>query len=237
MTIQWSRNTYRMLMTGLLGAWAGMCQATTLGYSGQLDLIETNTGAGRYAGASVGQPFSGVLSYGVLADATTDPLFPGDYDFPNPPFGGSITDGTTQTTGTPGEIVQVSVSDDQIIDAASAAIINAILGTTLSVGDTIDTADIDTQYLLPSGGSIVFGLTFVTLDSTVFSGVGFGNFPPESGNIDRAFFFISEFDDQDTLVYQGFGELASLAPIPLPPALWLFGTGLLGLAGYARRRG
>jgi hypothetical protein len=107
-----------MLMTGLLGAWAGMCQATTLGYSGQLDLIETNTGAGRYAGASVGQPFSGVLAYGVLADATTDPLFPGDYDFPTPPFGGSITDGTTQTTGTPGEIVQVSVSDDQIIDAA-----------------------------------------------------------------------------------------------------------------------
>jgi hypothetical protein len=237
MYIQQSRSILRMLALGLLVAWTGLSQATTLGFSGHLDLIETNTGTGRYAGASPGQLFSGVFSYGTLADATTDPQFPGDYDFSTPPYSGSITDGTTQTTGAPGEIVQVSVTDDQFVDAASAVIVNAILGTSLAAGDTVDTADIDTQYVFPTGGSIVFGLTFVTLDSTTFSGTGFGNFPPEAGNIDRAFFFISEFDDQDNLVYQGFGELDTLAPVPAPPAIWLFGTGLLGLIGYARRRG
>jgi hypothetical protein len=27
-----------------------------------------------------------------------------------------------------------------------------------------------------------------------------------------------------------------LRPIPIPPALWLFGTGLLGLIGVARKK-
>ena len=30
--------------------------------------------------------------------------------------------------------------------------------------------------------------------------------------------------------------MVNISAVPLPPALWLFGTGLLGLIGIARRR-
>jgi len=32
------------------------------------------------------------------------------------------------------------------------------------------------------------------------------------------------------------GALAPMSPVPVPAAVWLFGSGLLGLAGFARRR-
>ena len=32
------------------------------------------------------------------------------------------------------------------------------------------------------------------------------------------------------------GLAATVPPVPIPPALWLFGSGLIGLAGIARRK-
>lgn len=40
----------------------------------------------------------------------------------------------------------------------------------------------------------------------------------------------------DTMQYTPAGDMAQYASVPLPPALWLFGSGLLGLAGAARRK-
>ena len=34
----------------------------------------------------------------------------------------------------------------------------------------------------------------------------------------------------------GLSSIGGLAPIPVPPAVWLFGSGLLGLVAVARRR-
>lgn len=217
----------------LAGILAAPCQAATFGFSGQLDLIATNTGSGRYAAVPLGQTFSGSFSYGTEAQASTDPAFPGDYDFFIPPFGGSISNGTTVTTGSTGEIVQVSVADDVVLDSATADLINSLLGTVLASGDVVDIADIDTAEQLGSGGSLVFGVSFIALDSSIRSGTDFASFPPESGIFDRALFFISEFDAAGSLLYEGYGELTA---VPVPPALLLFATGLLGLAGCARRR-
>jgi len=86
MYIHQSRSILRMPVLCLFVAWAGSSQATTLAFSGQMDLIGTDTGTGGYAGASPGQLFSGVFSHGALADATTGPQFPGDCDFSTPPM-------------------------------------------------------------------------------------------------------------------------------------------------------
>jgi hypothetical protein len=131
--------------------------------------------------------------------------------------------------------VQVTVNDDVMLDQDTADLLNSVLGTSLGSGSVVDIADIDTAFVKPSGGEIVFGLSFVNLDAMTWTGLDFANFPPESGNIDRAIFFIAETDASDTLIFEGFGELDSVV-VPLPAALWLFAGGLMGLAGTAIRR-
>ena len=100
----------------------------------------------------------------------------------------------------------------------------------------VDIADIDTQFAPPTGEQIVFGLSFISTDPTAWSGVNFANFPPESGNIDQAIFFLTELDASDNLLFEGFGTLDTVAVVPIPAAVWLFGSGLLGLIGLARRK-
>jgi len=42
----------------------------------------------------------------------------------------------------------------------------------------------------------------------------------------------------DEFIGSAFGEFnfAAASPVPIPPAVWLFGSGLLGLVGIARRK-
>ena len=39
-----------------------------------------------------------------------------------------------------------------------------------------------------------------------------------------------------TTLLTAFSVTAELAPVPIPAAAWLFGSGLLGLVGMARRK-
>jgi hypothetical protein len=213
-----------------------------INFSGTLTYIEVDAGGGRYAGTPLGQAFSGTFSYGAESEAATDPLVPGDYDFSNPPHSGLITDGMTATTSSLAEAVQVSIGDNIELDDEGAPRFNAVFGTSYVPGDTVDVADIDTQFELPSTGNIVFGLSFTSLSNTTFSGTDFDFFPPETGVIDRAIFFIIEDDPvSGEVIYGAIGVLDSvqIVPVqvvPIPAALWLFGSGLLGLIGIARRK-
>ena len=224
-----------ILALGLAGGWMESSHAASLNFSGQLELIVTDTGGGRYSGSPIGQLFDIAFTYGLESQATTSPTSPGDYDFSIPPFGGSITDGTTATTGSPSPdgIVQVSVVDGQVLDADGVALINGLYGTSLSPGATVDVSDIDTQSALSGGGEIVFGLAFLSLDDSAFSGVNFANFGPESGNTDRVFFFLAEVDSNDQPVFEGYGRVTA---VPLPASLWLLGTSVLALIARAGSR-
>lgn len=75
----------------------------------------------------------------------------------------------------------------------------------------------------------VFELTDVTAGSDPFSLALSGNLK-WSPEVTSAFFSPS---DLGTTV----GTFAFASPVPVPAAAWLFGSGLIGLAGVARRRG
>jgi hypothetical protein len=224
-----------MLLLLVAGGWSQTSQATSLAYSGQLELIVTNEPGGRYSGSSLGQLFTLNITYGLESEATTNLLFPGDYDFAIPPFGGSITNGTTITTGSPSPagIVQVSVVDGLILDADNAALVNSIFGTVLTPGTAVDVSDIDTQFEIEGGGQIVFGLAFPSFDNMAYTGVDFANFGPESGNTDGAFFFIAEENANGDVLFEGYGRATV---VPLPAGVWLLGTGVIALAARARSR-
>jgi hypothetical protein len=214
------RSSYWLPLLTLFGmSWGSAASAATLSFSGNLDIITTNESSGRYSDTVIGQVFSGSFVYGSEAQATTDPMSPGDYDFASPPFGGAISDGMTPTTGSSGQSVQVSVFDNAIIGEDEVALFNSLLGTSFVPGAAVDNADIDTQADLSGGGRIVFGVNFVASSATAWSGADFENFPPESSNVEHAFFFITEIDSDGGTVCEGFGKIDSFATVPVPAAV------------------
>jgi hypothetical protein len=56
--------------------------------------------------------------------------------------------------------------------------------------------------------------------------------PYSNGNATDGFFFLASNGD---LTYN-IGTAGTAPAVPLPPAAWLFGSGLLGMVGIARRR-
>jgi len=222
----------------VLSGWAGVASAMLINFSAQLDVV-TDSGGAVYSGSTIGQVFSGSFSYGTEAQASTDPLFPGDYDFSSPPFGGLISDGSTPTSGSSSVPVQVTIDNNVILDDPTADLLNALFETSYMEDSIVDIADIDTAFVsLPGGGEIVFGLSFIS-ESTAWTDTDFANFPPESGNIGQALFFIAEVDSLDNVIFEGFGVLDTIntaAEVPLPSALWLFASGLAGVLGIARNR-
>lgn len=60
----------------------------------------------------------------------------------------------------------------------------------------------------------------------------------------RAYYFSATYGDQATIGTQNFasawavhdGDIANVSSIPVPAAAWLFGSGLVGLVGAARRK-
>lgn len=224
----------KRLLVLMLVLTSGLASAKSVNFSGQLGVLTDNGGA-RYSGAFLGQGFSGTFSYGLESEATTDLLFPGDYNFSSPPYSGQISDGTTTTSGSTSEPVQITVDDNVVLDIDTVNLINTLLGTTLNVGDQVDIADIDTTFVSMSGTRTTFGLSFISLDPGAWTGLNFANFPLETGVFDHAIFFISESDASGNLLFDGLGGLDTIATVPVPAAAWLFGSGLLCLAGISRR--
>ena len=87
-----------------------------------------------------------------------------------------------------------------------------------------------------------FGFPLLTIDvNSAFSSFAFVTDQPNGMFFDSYF---DVFDAQDQYGAQingtwNFDSLAvtpALTPVPVPAAFWLFGTGLIGLAGFAKRK-
>jgi hypothetical protein len=79
----------------------------------------------------------------------------------------------------------------------------------------------------PSGGLPLIADTVVDTGSSPAGEVGIGGSPMPAGPFPG---WNANFD------FTSITNIAPVAPIPVPAAVWLFGTGLLGLVGIARRR-
>ncbi len=114
-------------------------------------------------------------------------------------------------------------------------------GTTLVSGADL-IADVDLQngpdslQLLDSGGNLLDAVGYGDFSSAIFAGEGMpAPDVPAGSSLAR----LGWADSDDNL--SDFSVLASptpgiaASPVPLPGAFWLFGSGLLGLAGIRRR--
>ena len=243
-------------LVGLL--WLGSALAITPAYSANVTFtgilldVFVDTGSSVYAGASMGDPFAGNFVYGnseLQASSIYSEPNERNWSFVGGSFGGTITDGVTPTAGLG---VDVNVENDWALNADEALLIGTLTGGPVSSGTLVDTWSV---YSLTSGASYVpaptpedplnenlvngmdFGMGFISLGGFLYSGLGYQSLPPGLGDVNAGFFYIEEADAAGNTQFLALGKLTtSMAVVPVPAAVWLFGSGLLGLIGIARRK-
>ncbi len=115
-------------------------QAAVIDFGGQLDVVQEDIGGAVYSGVPIGSSF-----FGSIDDVTMN---------------GFISDGTTLTSfgcciaaGGP------SVTNDEVLDAETAAFLNSLSGS-FAEGDLIDIVNIEGDVVTPGGGRLEIGLSF-----------------------------------------------------------------------------
>jgi hypothetical protein len=206
--------------------------AATVNFTGTLGFIEIDNDSSTYSGFNIGDSFSGSFTYGnSFSDASsidiTAPIS-ADYSFTGVPYGGFIIDGSITTTGM-NSLLGIGNDDDMGDDAV---IINNLYGA----GSTTATTATDNWSIDSSNSTQAFGLALYSLDTSLFSGLSFQVIPPTLGEADYAIFYITEQDELGNSIYLATGKLTTISAVPVPAAVWLFGSGLIGLIGLARAK-
>ena len=208
--------------------------AATINFTGILGFIEIDNGTSMYSGTSIGDTFSGSITYGnSVSDASSiDIVSPisADYIFTGVPYGGVVTDGSITATGI-NSLVGIGDNDSMGDDAS---IINNLYGAGSTTITTIaDTWTVDSFNGL---GLPIFGMVAYSLDTSLYSGLDFQIAPPALYNADFVLFLIAESDALGNTTYLATGKLTSVAVVPIPATLWLFVSGVIGIFGFSRQK-
>lgn len=195
--------------------------AATTCFTGTLGFVEVDIGLTTYSGFTIGDSFSGCFAIGDSStDASSIVITPtaSDYSFTGAPYGGIITGGSI-----------VGIEDSGTMDD-DTVFLNNLYGSNIPYSTLYDGWD---TYSFNSAQA--FGLTLYSLDTSIISGLDYQILPFTLAQADYAMFYIEETDATGT-IYLATGFLTSVAVVPIPSAAWLFGSGLIGLIGIARRK-
>ena len=81
-----------------------------------------------------------------------------------------------------------------------------------------------------------FSVQFLDLSGTIFNNESIPDLTPSLNTIDFAFFDIEQWENGMSVFKSG-GTLANnYSTVPIPAAVWLFGSGLISLMGMARKK-
>jgi hypothetical protein len=197
--------------------------------------------------------YSGQFTYGNSAsDVTSPPVFDPQeafYPFAGSPYNASISDGVTIVTNNQ---LRMDIENDVTMDADFASFLTALHGGTFTEGSLFDSWNInawpDDAAIDPpgvvgdgdpdfyTGGGTFFSIDVTSVDSSLYSGTDFQALPPTLGGNNFGRFRVVLRDTDGTLLFDATGSLVSLTAVPLPSAVWLFGSGLLGLIGVAKKK-
>jgi hypothetical protein len=165
---------------------------------------------------------SGVLLLGAGSAhaALVNFAFIGDVDY-SAGYGGLIAGDTVTVTGI--------FDDSALIGGTGTILFGSGSGNSLSIdaGNLTFTEANDSTYAL-TGAS----LTLASGDLSIFDYAAISGTNGAPANFDS--FFLSFGADIDLV--GTWRTTVQMTPVPIPAAVWLFGSGLLGLVGIARRK-
>ncbi len=166
-------------------------------------------------GSAQATPVSFTLTGAVTYDDTGD----GSNIF-GLPVGGAVT-----ATGS----FDDSLIGGDIISGNGTIAVSTITDLVITVGSEIFT-DLD-----DNGSGLLTIVNGTVIDGNGPAGFVYAGTNPQLFTSDATETFIGTQSDYSTNIF-GTWNTFNLTPVPVPAAVWLFGSGLLGLAGVARRK-
>ena len=195
------------------------------------------TGAS-YAGLAITDNVSGDFRIGAAATGSTF-VAPDTYEFPGAAFFGRLM-GDGQATSTEGSSrpLEVRFSDDLPASQEIVDLLADLKGIVIALNTPVDLAEIETD-ITQGNHRIEFGVSFLSLDTSVLSGTSYQEFPSLEEVTVAVYFIVEEIDESEVLNILGeiteFGLPEHSIPVLPIGALLVMASLLTGLVIYRRR--
>lgn len=202
---------------------------TTYSWTGTIVGVDVDTGAGIYTGTQIGDNFSGTFTYDTdvnniigLDTSDGDPVVELDDTWVEYFLGsgsGTVTDGATQVSGNNATLGITNDHSDSVFDEPGD-----VWGLDFSIGNF----EVIVEY-----GSLLTGM----YDDLSFRPTAPWAPPtmPDDPDNQSALFEIFQLDGSGNEIFSAYGVI-TMSAVPVPAAIWLFGSGFIGLIGLARRK-
>jgi hypothetical protein len=149
--------------------------------------------------------------------------------------------------GIPGGSLLLTINDNEPLNEGPAQLINEILNPDPPAIPGMPTDAWNLGALQSAaqrgeaGETIINGIArdvfMLSLTGDLYDGLALRALPPPFGAVPVRALLVTEGDEAGNTVFLGLVLLDDLTVVPLPPALWLLGSGLAALGLSCRRRG